>query len=52
MCYSGKRAAVTASLLHDLHYKHIIYITFGYDDYVQSQTGFTPEIGECDCLAD
>ena len=33
-------------------YMHVVYITFGYEEYAQSQDGFVPEIGECDCLAD
>lgn len=30
----------------------LVYITFGYDDYVNSQDSFVPEVGECDCLAE
>lgn len=52
MCYSGKRAAAAVDLLHDKGYKHLTYITFGYDDYVNSQDSFVPEVGECDCLAE
>ena len=51
MCYSGNRAAAAISLLQDKNYQHLIYITFGYDEFANSQDGFVPEVGECDCLA-
>lgn len=52
MCYSGKRAAKATEYLKKQGYMHVVYITFGYDEYAQSQDGFVPKIGECDCLAD
>ena len=41
-----------AEYLKKQGYMHVVYITFGYEEYAQSQDGFVPEIGECDCLAD
>lgn len=51
MCYSGKRAAASVDLLRHNGYRHLTYITFGYNDYMKSQDDFIPVIGECDCLA-
>lgn len=52
MCYSAKRAAVVADFLKTKQYFHVVYITFGYDEYVQSEKDFVPEMGKCDCLAE
>ena len=52
MCYSGKRAAAAADALQKKGYMHIVYITFGYDEYSKTIQGFVPERGECDCLAE
>ncbi|NLL68206.1 MAG: rhodanese-like domain-containing protein [Clostridiaceae bacterium] len=52
MCYSGRRAAAAFELLQKNGYPYITYITFGYEDYVNSQDGFIPKTGQCDCLAD
>lgn len=52
ICYKGRRSAATIEQLHKNGYKHLSYITFGYDDYVESQHDFKPKTGECDCLAD
>jgi Rhodanese-related sulfurtransferase len=51
MCYTGKRAAAATNLLQKKGFTHLTYITFGYDDFANSQKGFVPQKGECDCLA-
>jgi rhodanese-related sulfurtransferase len=52
MCYSGKRAAAAVDLLQERGYRYLTYITFGYNEYANSQENFVPAQGECDCLAD
>ncbi len=52
MCYSGNRAAKASDLLVQNGYKHVIYVTFGYEQFVNTQEGFEPQVGECPCLAE
>ena len=52
MCYSGKRAAKAINLLRSRGCRKLVYITFGYGKYANSQEDFVPKVGRCDCLAD
>jgi rhodanese-related sulfurtransferase len=51
MCYTGHRAAKTAEYLKSKKYMHVVYITFGYDEYAYACSGFIPKVGSCECLA-
>lgn len=52
ICYSGKRAAKAINLLRSKGCRKLVYITFGYEKYANSQEDFVPKVGRCDCLAD
>lgn len=52
MCYSGKRAAKAINLLRSKGCRKLVYITFGYEKFANSQNDFVPKVGRCDCLAD
>ncbi|MBP1566777.1 MAG: rhodanese-like domain-containing protein [Oscillospiraceae bacterium] len=52
MCYSGNRSANAFNVLYENGYPHVTYVKFGYDDFVEEQEEFTPQIGKCPCLAE
>lgn len=52
LSYSGNRSANAFNVLYENGYPHVTYVKFGYDDFVEEQEEFTPQIGKCPCLAE
>ena len=51
LCYSGTRSAKTFNYLSELGYKNLFYVTFGYDEFVDTiGEAFIPDSGPCGCL--
>ena len=51
LCYSGSRSAKAFNHLSEKRYKNLVYVKFGYDEFVKSiGFDFVPATGPCNCI--